>query len=47
MQPLMGKALQGQASADELIRFGQLWQERVEKILLGKDLWDTMITVTR
>jgi hypothetical protein len=47
MQPLMGKALQGRASEDELVRFGQLWQERVEKILLGKYLWDTMVTVTR
>jgi hypothetical protein len=47
MQPLMGKALQGQASKEELSRFGQLWQERVEKILLSRDLWDSMITITR
>ncbi len=47
MQPLMGKALQGQASEEELSRFGQLWQERVEKILLSRDLWDSMITITR
>ena len=47
MQPLMGKALQGKASKEELKRFGEVWQERVEKILLSKDLWDTMITISR
>jgi hypothetical protein len=47
MQPLMGKALQGKATAEELSRFGQIWQERVEKILLSKELWDNMITVSK
>ena len=47
MQPLMGKAIQGVASRDEMKRFGQIWQERVEKILLSKDLWGTMITISR
>ena len=47
MKPLMGKALQGHASKEELSRFGQIWQERVKKILLSKDLWDTMITIRK
>jgi len=47
MKPLMGKALQGYASKEELSRFGEIWQERVQKILLSKDLWDTMINVSR
>ena len=47
MQPLMGKAIKGLASEEELLHFGQLWQERVEKILLSKELWDTMITLSR
>jgi hypothetical protein len=47
MQPLMGKALQGQATAEELSRFGQVWQERVEKILLSKELWGKMITISK
>jgi len=47
MKPLMGKALQGHASPEEMVLFGRIWQERVEKILLSKDLWNTMITVTK
>jgi len=46
MQPLMGKILQGLASAGERKKFGELWQARVEKILLSPALWDQMITVT-
>jgi len=34
MQPLMQKIMQGMASAEEKARFGELWQERVRKILL-------------
>ncbi len=45
MQPLMGKSLQGLASAGERKKFGQLWQARVEKILLSAALWDQMITI--
>jgi len=45
MQPLMAKSLQGIASAEERAMFGTLWQQRVEKILLQPDLWDTMITI--
>jgi hypothetical protein len=47
MQPLMGKAMQGQASDEERKEFGRLWQARVEKILLSTDLWDQMITIKR
>ncbi|WP_456451805.1 FmdE family protein [Hydrogenimonas sp.] len=34
MQPLMQKIMQGQANAEEKALFGELWQERVRKILL-------------
>jgi len=45
MKTLMGKTLQGMATAEEKKQFGQIWQERVEKILLSTDLWDQMITI--
>ncbi|WP_341645180.1 hypothetical protein [Thauera sp. SDU_THAU2] len=38
MSALMGKCLHGEANDDERRRFGQLWQQRVERILL--DCWD-------
>ncbi len=44
MKPLMQKILMGQANEEEKIRFKHLWQERVQKILLSKDLWPQMIT---
>ena len=47
MQPLMGKCMQGVATPEEKKAFGTLWQARVEKILLSKDLWDKMITITK
>jgi len=34
MQPLMQKVMQGVATPEEKRRFGELWQERVKKILL-------------
>jgi len=34
MQPLMQKVMQGTATKEEKKLFGELWQERVEKILL-------------
>ena len=46
MQPLMGKMMQQKASDEERKAFGILWQERVEKILLGKENWNTIITLT-
>jgi hypothetical protein len=45
MKPLMGKILQCKGCEEEKKRFGELWQERVEKILLDKALWDTMVQV--
>ncbi len=47
MQPLMGKCMQGLASAGEKKQFGILWQERVEKILLSTELWNTMISIKK
>lgn len=47
MQPLMGKAMQGAASEEELNTFGKLWQERVQRILLSKAQWDSMITLSK
>jgi len=47
MKALMAKSLQGLASAGERKEFGELWQERVEKILLDTNLWDQMITITK
>ncbi|WP_300362359.1 FmdE family protein [Hydrogenimonas sp.] len=34
MQPLMQKVMQGAATPEEKRKFGELWQERVKKILL-------------
>jgi hypothetical protein len=45
MKPLMGKCMQGLASKEEQKAFGELWQARVEKILLSTDLWDRIITI--
>ena len=47
MQPLMGKCMQRLASEGEKKQFGKLWQARVEKILLGTENWDKIITVTK
>ena len=44
-QILMQKVLQGVADQDEKRRFAQLWQERVKRILLQKELWEKMVTV--
>ena len=45
MQHLMGKSLQGMASPEEKQKFGELWQKRVETILLSEELWDKMVTI--
>ena len=42
MQELMGKLMQGVASAEEKKEFGELWQNRVEKIF---NAIDSVITV--
>ncbi|SFV53681.1 hypothetical protein MNB_SV-6-51 [hydrothermal vent metagenome] len=46
MQPLMGKMMQGVASDEEKRTFGKLWQERVEKILLGEDHINKLIQIS-
>ncbi len=46
MQPLMMKMMQQKASDEEKVTFGVLWQERVERILLGKENWNSLITLS-
>ncbi len=46
MQELMQKVMQQTATEDERRDFGELWQERVKKILLQKDLWPHMVTIS-
>lgn len=45
MMPLMGKNLKNIASDEEKALFKTLWQERVKKILLSKDMLNKMITL--
>lgn len=45
MMPLMGKNLKNIASDEEKALFKTLWQERVKKILLSKEMWSKMITL--
>lgn len=45
MMPLMVKNLNLTASDEEKKFFKVLWQERVSKILLSRELWDQMITI--
>jgi len=40
---LMQKIMQGIATVEEKDRFGELWQERVKKILLQTELWSDMV----
>lgn len=47
MMPLMGKNLKGLASQEEQKMFHTLWQERVEKILLNRDLHTQLVTITK
>lgn len=42
-QVLMQKIMQGTATQEEKRRFGEVWQERVKKILLSKELWNEMV----
>lgn len=44
-QQLMQKIMQGIASPEDKKRFGELWQERVKKILLQTELWSKMVAV--
>lgn len=47
MQPLMGKSLQGLASAEEQEMFGKLWQKRVEEILLSTHQHDKILSISK
>ncbi len=42
---LMQKIMQGSAQMEEKRRFAQLWQSRVEEILLSRALWERMVTL--
>ncbi len=44
-QILLQKIMQGSATDEEKARFGKLWQERVKKILLQKELWPQIVTI--
>ena len=46
MKELMQKILMQHASMEERKEFQALWQERVSKILLAKELWPKMITLS-
>ncbi len=45
MQPLMQKVMMQQASEEERMRFGQLWQERVERILCDNSRNENLIKI--
>ncbi|WP_457596407.1 FmdE family protein [Hydrogenimonas sp.] len=46
MQPLMQKVMQGEASEEERRRFGELWQERVARILTGREFWSELVQLS-
>ncbi len=46
MKDLMGLIMRGKATKEDKEEFQKLWQERVEKILLSKDLWPKMIQIS-
>ena len=46
MKELMQKLLSGNASIEDRKNFQRIWQERVEKILLTKELWPQMIKLS-
>jgi len=46
MQPLMQKMMQGKASSDDKKQFGLFWQERVKEILINKEQYPSLISVT-
>jgi hypothetical protein len=47
MQPLMGKSLKNIASKEERKTFGELWQKRVEAILLTTEIHTQIITMIK
>jgi len=42
-QKLMQKIMQGSAKEEDKKLFGELWQERVKKILLTTELWSELV----
>ena len=46
MQPLMQKMMQKKASSDDKKQFGLFWQERVKEILINKEQYPSLISVT-
>ena len=44
MKNLMQQLMMGNSSVKD--EFGKVWQERVEKILLSKELWQKMISIS-
>jgi formylmethanofuran dehydrogenase subunit E len=40
MRELMQKSLMGAASKEEMLKFQQLWQDRVEYMLLNRQIWN-------
>ena len=47
MKPLMQKAIQGVATPEERVKFGALWQSRVEAMLLDSELHSQIIKITK
>jgi hypothetical protein len=45
MMPLMQKSMQGIATDTEQERFRELWQGRVESMLLDRELWQKIVTI--
>ena len=43
MKELMQQLMMGNKNVKK--EFGKIWQERVEKILLSKDLWEKMVSI--
>ena len=43
--PLMEAIMSGQTSPEQIARFGQLWQQRVGKIMTSNELWARMVTL--
>ncbi len=47
MMPLMQKALRGEALPEELLKFRELWQGRVEAMLTTPELWEKIAIITQ
>ncbi len=42
----MQAIMSGQTGPEQIARFGELWQQRVGKIMTSADLWDRMVTLS-